>query len=240
MSWKHRSTTRIDVAIDGATKAYSTACKALSSKVIQRKGRTKTRTTTTPQGIITKFEIGSMKSAKYGKIYNKSEVLKKYDKPYIPKFWEGNGMDISEDENVYRYEITLRSKIGNRYDWKRLDDASYIASIARTETKNWFEFYYVGKDKNKHRKSINGDLLAKEKVIKASRAFNAKRAILTLSKEQFFEGEHLASNEVISTYIGRYDLKEWYENKSAKWFNEWERERQVIERSKDIRQAILN
>jgi len=238
----HYSNTRIDAAIDGANKAYVTACYDDTSSRIGRVGKSKIKVTKDNDGQITKYEIGSMASSKYGKIYNKSKVLKKYPKPYIQSFWDSSGLEIKDNEDVYRYEITLRSKYANRYDWQRLDDSAYLASIGRTETKNWFGFFRRKKDKNRAREmrkkieifdwaSFGGVLLPKNIVKKSEPIYCIKIGIKAFTREQYFDG-HRDYEKPIRQAISKYNLEDWYKEKMIYWTKEWNREIRAIKLSK--------
>jgi hypothetical protein len=114
--------------------------------------------------------------------------LEKSNKYYIKKFWERTGLDT---ERVERMELKLRNeaiKMIHNFDWKKLSDFEYLASIFRTyveggyvvnqETGNMkltrgiVDFVEKGTDSNVSRKKriqfINWDYLGGEKLERLS------------------------------------------------------------------------
>lgn len=235
-NWTHRSLTRTDIAIDGEAgqRGFDYSIKGITGRTIKRKGKTRIGLDDIDgQGDAHKIKIGSLKSDKYGKIYCKTDELEQSNKQYISQFWESSG--LNNTDKVWRYEISLRSGIGNNYDWQRLDDLDYLASIVKTETKNWFEFYYMGKDKNKHRvyknasieiidwESIKAELLPKTKATDPSQIHKVK----TLVKNTLYFN-YIGKTSIDTTHIlelvGEYSLHKWLDVRIDFWHDEWDKE----------------
>jgi hypothetical protein len=214
--------------------------------VIKRKGRARWKyETDNKDNSIKKVEIGSMHSDKYGKVYFKIEELPQSDKEYIRQFWQRNGLEVKG--GMPRYEITMRAKVGNNYDWERFDDPQYLASIVRTESKNWCDFYYDGKDKNKHRKykantmqyinwiEIGGDLLEKRRVIRGRTYRRAQQAIKFLA-ELDHKSKDNSDDHARSMYkmIAEFNLGDWFDKKIEYWVSDWDRDKDFEDRTNDL------
>ena len=224
--WEHNSLTRLDIALDGqgATAYTSEIIKSLSTRSkVQIVGKTRIKPSIS-NGKLDWVEIGSRKSNKYGRIYNKTEALVRSNKTYIQNYWKNS--NLKQKEQTWRLEIELKSKQikkGN-YDLWRLNDSNYLASILRTELKGWVSFYTKTKDTNKHRamkkngkelinwESIGGQLLKRAEAKKPSDIFKAKATIKNLLR--FKEVFDLKTPEEL---IEHFDLLEWYDSKVGYW-----------------------
>lgn len=236
LKWIHKSLTRLDIAIDGSS--VKNALKLVNDhdkgNVIGRKGKADFDWKKGHLKNVKSFIIGSAKSEKLATIYKKSDEIKESEKGYIKDFWTKNGLQDIED--TYRFEIRLRSKIANNYDLDRLDQNSYLSSIVRSEIKNWFEFYYCGKDKNKHRtyksgtmewidwENIKGELLPKNKAILKTGIHRAKRLIKDLSYIHHVEGKPLQT-DIIDLLMNEYCLHQWYDTRIDFWIEDFEKEK---------------
>lgn len=235
-NFQHKSLTRLDIAIDGsgAKNGLSLTQRHLKGRIIGRKGKAKIKPSFDPNKNIVDFHIGSTSSEKSGTIYAKSNEIEKSNKTYILDYWEKNNLLYTGD--VKRFEIRLRAKIANEYDWTKMDDSSYLASIVRSETKNWFEFYYKGKDKNKYRtyknktmdwidwKTISGELLPKGDAVAKSGVHRAKRLIKDSYYLNYVKGVKL-NKGCINHCVDEYCLDGWLQSKLDNWYSEWDNEK---------------
>lgn len=236
--WVHKSISRLDISIDGKAgkDAHDLTVKWSKSNVVHRKGKADIDFKMCSNKKVNKIIIGSATSEKQATIYDKSNELSESKKEYIKQFWSINGLaDINE---VYRFEIRLRSKITKHYDLNRLDDPTYLASIVMTETKNWFEFVYKGKDTNKHRmykkgtidwidwSQIKGDLLPKDKAVNRQGIHRAKRLIKDLHYVHYVENKPLPAS-LINQIKDEYCLHRWYDDKIEYWRHEFEKAKKV-------------
>lgn len=234
--WTHKSLTRLDIAIDGKAgdNAKIITKRHLSGRTIGRKGKALLSTSYTSNKTIIRYHVGSPSSEKSATIYNKVDDNKKTGKTYISEAWKING--LKDIEKTDRFEIRMRSKIANNYDWTRLDDSSYLSSVVRTECKNWFEFYYKGRDKNKYRShksgkmewidwsDIAGQLLPKNKAVAKSGVHRAKRIIKDCMYLNYVEGKDVPSG-LIRQLKKEYTLHKWFDTKVPYWHQEWSREK---------------
>ena len=236
-NWKPLSNTRVDIAIDG--KAGDTASRMssrhINGSVVGRKGKAVMTIGYLPNKSIKGFHVGSPNSEKSATIYNKSQDIARTEKQYITSAWKQNNLVVGKAD-VKRFEIRMRAKVANNYDWTRLDDVDYLATIVRTECKNWFEFYYKGKDKNKHRNyknksmewidwnSIRGELLPKNKSVAKSGLHRAKRIIKDSLYMKHVEGKRIDSR-LISELKREYVLHKWFDDRIDSWLAQWEREK---------------
>ena len=229
------SNTRIDISLDGTagTKAKSIVKRHLSGSVIGRKGKALISIGRKRDKTIARFHVGGTKSDKSATIYHKSNDIEQTGKTYISEAWKHNGLESTAD--VERFEIRMKSKVANKYDWTKFDDANYLSSIVRTECKNWFEFYYDGKDKNRYRlyknntmewvdwESIEGKLLPKSKAIAITGMGRAKRIIKDLTYMRYVEKKRVPLR-IIEEMKEDYCLTKWYNDKIDYWQMEWDRE----------------
>jgi hypothetical protein len=247
--WRVVSNTRTDIAIDGAHELMRMCERSFKSRVIKRKGRARWKCESdNKSNAIKKVEIGSMHSDKYGKVYPKVEEVESSGKDYIKQFWKRNGLEVKGD--MPRYEMTMRAKVGNNYDWERFDDPEYLASIMRTESKNWCDFYYDGRDKNKHRKyksstmqyinwtEIGGDLLEKQRVIRAKSYLKAKMSIKFLAEEHYKGSDD--HTKTIYKLLSKYSLEDWYDKKLSYWLDDWTKEQEFEDKIQDLLNLCSN
>lgn len=224
--WNHNSLSRLDLAMDGqAGKSYrSEIIKTFNTRSnVKIVGKTRIKPSFV-NGLLENVEIGSRKSDKYGRIYNKTEELKRSNKTYIRNYWKNS--NLKSDNDIWRLEIEMKSKQfkkGN-YDIWRLNDSSYIASILRTELKGWVSFYRETTDTNKHRamkkntkelinwESIGGRLLERSEAKKPSDIFKAKATVKNLLR--FKEVFGLKTSEELVDF---FELNEWYESRIEYW-----------------------
>lgn len=129
MKWKVKNTSRVDIALDG--RGFFDVWKKYEKGEIDRRGGGKEQIFRLKRNALTGFDIGSRASDKWITCYNKSEEVKRSNKHYISDFWKRSGLDIT---CVERLELKLRNDALKEisFDWRRLDDFEYLASIFRT------------------------------------------------------------------------------------------------------------
>lgn len=132
MRWQVRNTSRVDIALDG--QGFFKIWNMYQEKKICRMGGAQSQVFGKCSGgieIISGFDIGARSSDKWITVYNKTNELKTSNKDYIFNFWERSGLDT---KNVERMELKLRNDALKEinFDWKRMDDFEYLASIFRT------------------------------------------------------------------------------------------------------------
>lgn len=240
MGAKVKSLTRLDIAVDGTNETISIINQWLRGRTIGRKGKASITPRILNSKKIESVIVGSAKSDKQVSIYEKLQEIQKSNKTYITEYWKNSGMDVRGE--VWRTELRMSGKVANGYDWIRLDDPEYLASIVRTEFKNYLEFYYQGKDSNKHRTykkksmeiinfdSIGGKLLDKRENKPPSDVYRAKQTVKNLLRE-----EYLNANKTVDDILREYSLHEWVESKSPYWYEDWQKEKKVRLMTADIR-----
>lgn len=229
---KPRSFSRIDIALDG--RGHLDIYKQWNSGNIDRLGRAKVIEYKEKVGgkdnVVTGVNWGSRGGDKHMTIYSKGNLLERENKGYIVDFWEKNGLinDSSEVENIERMELKLKSKSINKlidFDYKRLNEPEYMASIMRTHFKKWFEFTETGTGNVSRKKrlefinwnSIGGELMDTDSTRPSNEVWSAK---ISIKRLYILAIEGLLSptiDEHISDIIGWYDLESWYERSRDKW-----------------------
>lgn len=142
MEWKVRNVTRLDIAIDGVSvlNVIEQYCRGVYAK----KGKASITLHYTGQRQLQGFDIGKRSSDKWVTGYCKSDELEKSNKHYIKKFWQATGLDLNR--KIERLELKLRNeeikKIAG-FDWRNLDDFTYLSGIFKMLIKNYFEFYDI-------------------------------------------------------------------------------------------------
>lgn len=157
MEWEIRNVQRVDVAIDGGDhlRMWERSDKRKGGDLIRigtRKGA-KFREIYDGDFELETVDVGSTNSDRWLTVYNKTSELKKSNKDYIPQFWEQNGLrDYVEGREVQRLEVKLRNAELLRYesvnedgevrpfDWRRLEDAGYLAGMAKEGCRKLWEF----------------------------------------------------------------------------------------------------
>lgn len=250
-NWSHKSTTRVDIAIDGvgASKYKEMVYKAVNPRSnVLLSG--KTNVSTNYKGNeIQSVTIGSRSSHKYGRVYNKTEELKRSNKAYINQYWVNSSLSIDSQSDVWRIEIELKSKLfkARKYDVWRLNDLGYLASVMRTELNGWLSFYTKTNDTNKYRamkknqkelidwETIGGQLLPKAKAKKPSDIFQAKAYIK--AQKRYLQVFGFSSLEEVAK---EWDLTEWAKSKEPYWHVENEKERERLGCLQSLIETNLN
>jgi len=242
-----KSISQLDIAIDGigAKKYKETFLQSRDRKSnVYMKG--KTFITTSGSGKeTTSLMVGKRGSDKYARLYNKTKEIEYSNKTYISQVWSKSRLKTTED--IYRFEIVLKSKVMANYDIWKLDDSKYLASIFKTETNNWASFYRITKDTNKARAmkankfdlidwdTLGAELLPKAKAKKPTEVYRAKQAIKTILRQNEVFGI-----KTIEGLISEYDLQEWLNSKAAYWAEDWAKEKARLENVKDLLTTNLN
>jgi hypothetical protein len=155
-----------------------------------------------------KMHWGNINSDKYIKIYNKTAEIENNNniKKYITECWRENGM-ITENKSVERFELTLSQKHAKLYDYHKLSDSDYLASIMQTQCKNFFDFEQTYRNHGKKRKrnvtpinfkGFNTVLLAKFRYESKNTLHNEK-VILKQLYFQYLLAEYIASDDYVKT-----------------------------------------
>ncbi|MDX2195704.1 MAG: replication initiation factor domain-containing protein [Cytophagales bacterium] len=180
------------------------------------------------------FTFGKRTSDKYLIVYNKTKELERSNKKYIEKFWLKNGLMA---EIVYRVEIRLTSKVLAQIqltDISMLLDTTYLASLFRTASDNFFHFKKNTGDTNKSREQdvnlipyelLCGELLAKSQRPKTTHRYKAKLTIRKCHfdlnvKENSIDSE-IMLERVIQRNIDEFDLQKWYLASVPTWLKEY-------------------
>lgn len=104
------------------------------------------------------YTIGSKKYQKTAEIYNKTSEIKVSGKDYITEFWNKNGLNIKDKDEVGRFELKLGTRHLKKYKVSSFNDfcdAGYLGKILADEVHNWLKFYQVSlTDIKTHRKDI--------------------------------------------------------------------------------------
>jgi hypothetical protein len=228
--------TRLDIAIDGLNYLIlflnMYAKQPLNDKKVHLKGKAKFDCKNQNHNSMNfeSFTLGTLKSDKQISLYLKSKELEVSNKKYIETFWRENGMT---KDIVYRLELRLQSKsireIEN-FDYKRLNEPYYLASIFKTQTNNYFHFITHTGQKNKTREhtievinfeNLGGELLPKLKRGKTEDRYKAK-LLIHLTQKLLLRGEIPKEKEkhnkkIIKENIARYQLEDWYSVKIEDW-----------------------
>jgi hypothetical protein len=138
MKWSMVNVSRLDIALDG--QGYMDFYQNyVMSEVVEKIGKTDSSERLTSKRKLKTFYIGSRKSDRYITCYDKTKELNdKGHKEYIKKYWERSGLDY---ERVERMELRLTNeaiKLIKDFDYKRLNDFEYIASIFRSACEGGF------------------------------------------------------------------------------------------------------
>lgn len=192
-----------------------------------------------------RFQIGSAKSEKAFSIYCKSAEIEVSNKKYIQRFWERSGATWTESE-VYRCELRMKSKAVDQlvdFEFERLTEPEYLASIFRTHAKNAFEFAYVRPGDSNTRRyetielidydQLGGQLLTKTERAQVTHRYKAKMQ-LHVSSFAILSGtarlEHRESLlDGIISMIGTFDLYDWFVKKAPEWISLYDRSKHNLD-----------
>lgn len=224
-----RSYTRVDIALDST--GFLDLFRSFNSGKIDRLGRAKYSPYFEKRDgkdrVLTGLDWGAKGGDKCMTIYRKSDRIENENKQYISNFWAKNNLDVGEC--VERMELKMKSKAVNQipsFDYKKLDNPSYLASVMRTHMKKWFEFIEPGAS-NVTRAvrvpvidwvSIGGVLLDKDSSSPSNEVWSAKitlKKLYHLSFDGFIDSKY--ANVIISDIVRLYSLDDWYHRRSSCW-----------------------
>jgi hypothetical protein len=230
MNWQMLNQSRIDIAIDGVN------CLKVAKKVRtemnvsgewQKLGKAKLQAFMEgSKGILTGYNVGSMDSSKWITCYDKTKEMEITNKYYIRDMWARAGLDTSK---VERIEMKLRNEAIKQitdFDWTRLDDFEYLASVFRTHCKNFFEFVNVrSREKNTTRKKrmswidwqhIGAVKLPKMSTKQSNEVYRMKMAAKTLYGIYVLTGkDHYV--KLAQEIAENVNCLSWYAERLEKW-----------------------
>lgn len=247
---------RIDIATDVIKHNLIDFIKTYQNSVkIHQKGRKKALTIKSIGKEYKTVYVGSTKSDKFIKIYNKSKELEQSDKPYIPYYWGVNGMDFKNND-VERLELTLKTKQASTININELNNGNYLASLLYTHFRNFFEFKQTykshGKDYTKDCTPLDftdyeTKLLTKYKYIPKHTILPQKIELKRLYINSLIENElskrkqtskyrlpvrdytHLYTfNKPIDRICELYNLHDYFDQKKASWNNEYIKQQSTL------------
>jgi len=236
MNWTVKNNTRLDIALDGYgfMDIFSKCVRGEVRKIGQARPNVYYNSSMKQ---ITGYDLGSKASNKWLTAYNKTKELEVSNKKYIKDFWERTDLQMNQirtekGEPVYqdveRLELKLRNEEIKKiegFDWRRLDDFEYLASIMRTSFVKFFEFIEPSKDSNTTRAkrlkfidwaSIGGVRLEKMSTRKSNEVYGLKVCckqlywlyLQTKEKQYVFNARNIALN---------INCADWYIKKIAHW-----------------------
>lgn len=223
--------TRIDIACDGS--GFMEQYQKLNTGIYQNVGRASHCNYQTSKNILTGFDIGSKRSDKYVTGYLKGKRLVQDNKTYISDYWSKNNLGLPH-EAVERLELKLRNKAIKsikEFDYTRLEDASYLASIYKSQLNGFYQFVKtsdIEKDSNITRANkidvIDWDKLELTKVVKMNKVkkpssvWAAKRYItfgLQMIHAGYYQSKDLFDNEEykrLESVADEYEIKHWFDS----------------------------
>lgn len=224
MGWELRNITRVDIALDGGQP--SQVIKDLWSKKVQKIGTTKSHLHMNYKFELEGFTWGSASSGKYMRCYDKTVELKLSNKGYIRDYWEKTGLDT--ENNIERLELVLKNeaiKSIDEFEWPKLKNIQYLASLMRTHFEGWFEFRDPTTSNNVSRmdvvpyidwESIDAKLLDRAESIPPDEITRTKQACKTVYLLYLATGKVplLNFSRALATSI---EHQEWFKDKREEW-----------------------
>lgn len=223
--------TRIDIACDGS--GFMSQYQKLNQGIYQNVGRAHHCNYQTSKNVLTGFDIGSKRSDKYVTGYLKGKRLVADNKTYISDYWAKNNLTVPFDK-VERLELKMKNKAIKSiasFDYTRLEDSSYLASIYRTQLDGFYQFVKttdIEKDRNVTRAKridvIDWDKIELTKVVKMNKVkkpssiWAAKRYItfgLQMIHAGHYPAKNLFDNEEymrLKAVADEYEITHWFEN----------------------------
>lgn len=227
LNWKVRNITRLDIAMDGVDVI------AMGDRFfrgeIDKKGKSRFAAYFTSKRVLEGYDVGKRSSDKWITCYVKSAELEQSNKTYIRDFWKRSGLT---SDRVERLELKLRNeaiKMIKDFNWERLDDFEYLASIIRTQAKKIFCFVEKSSDTNISRaKLINWcdwDAVG-AKLLETLTARQSDEVYMSKRSCKLLYWYYLASGEQYYLNIARdlalnVNAVEWYIKKKEKWEREF-------------------
>lgn len=189
----------------------------------------------------TGLSFGSNESAARVYLYNKSfELLTVKDKPWIRQLWKNVGLENTKDRNVWRLEISIKSK-GTKFkdkatsslykiDLDKLHVNYDISVIYHTFVKSLFSFIrnrigITNISREPRLQLFNGEPCLNRCVLAADSAGNRTERVLIKQLWQLSEtyrGREIVEDEGISKTLAaelaaNTNLLDWLHDKSQKW-----------------------
>lgn len=223
--------TRIDIACDGI--GFMEQYQKFNRGIYQNVGRSSHCNYQTSKNVITGFDIGSRRSDKYITGYRKGKRLEVDNKTYISDYWTKNNLSIPHDR-VERLELKMKNKAIKSiasFDYTKLEDLSYLASIYKTQLHGFYQFVetsQIQKDKNITRakridvidwESIDLTKVVKmNKIKKPSSIWAAKRYItfgLQMIHAGYYQSNNLFDNDEynrLKKVADEYQITHWFDS----------------------------
>ena len=146
--FEYRNLKRVDLAADGF--GVLEPMRLLKLEKIAQVGRSMVNFTVNGGEGVSSFLVGSRRSDRYCRAYNKNkEIDQSSKKYYIREYWQSNGIDQADFENVERLELVLKGKafaglfpgVTTLEDvFTVLTDPDFIQSAMDAGLKNLYEF----------------------------------------------------------------------------------------------------
>lgn len=248
--WELQHIARLDICIDTTNHNLDQFfVKYLRSDSIRKKGRAELQTKYNSNKELKYLWVGSNKSKKQVKYYNKSKELEIHDKPYIKYFWNQNGLDINS--RVERLELKLMNPLTKGIYINRLTDSNYLASLVQLHWKNFFDFEQTHKENyRKITKDVTPlkltgfetELLLKYKPTRTTSTIEIKKELRRLYIQTQIEKQILSEKtnptgqdyHPLNYFYGslrrlkkRYKLDEYYKSKKPLWSKEYEKNQSI-------------
>lgn len=189
----------------------------------------------------TGLNFGSNESAARAYLYNKSfELLTVKDKPYIRQLWKESGLTDTKDTNVWRLEISIKSKgmafkdkdTGEKYQINKdkLTDTCEIATIFHTFAHSLFSFIknregITNVTREPRIQLFNGEPYLNRCVLESASGGNRTERILIKQLWQMsdtYRGNEIIEDEGIAKLVAMNlasatGLTEWLSKKRDMW-----------------------
>jgi len=230
--WEVRNNTRMDIALDGT--GFMEIFGRYNREEVDKVGRATFTCYKTGNREITGYDIGRKASHKMVGVYPKEKELEKSNKYYIKEFWDSTDLDRSEP--VERLELRLRNEAMKQiqgFDWERLDDFEYLASILRTGMENFAEFVALDGDSNLSRRkriefidweSIGGILLEFCSTRETNEIYRLKLSAKTMYWIYLSTGkEHYL--QLCREIVMNINCLDWFLEKYQWWESEYKAKR---------------
>lgn len=222
--WKFRNPIRVDIAIDGGNFMELMAMSI--TKALHRTGTQLSNVHFDANMNITGFDVGKRDSSKWATCYYKRTELKKSYKSYISDYWERS--QLADQENPERLELKMRKDACQAiegFDWRELENTSYLASCMRTQLGKMWEFTDPAENPNVSRRTkfddiawdeLGGQLLPKLSAIPPGEEWKCKMMCKGLFQIHLVTGQMIYRQmalEVASIiqHIG------WFRENQVRW-----------------------
>lgn len=197
---------------------------------VEMKGRSEAKPFLTTKREMTSLTVGSRKSDKYCRVYNKEkEMGQQTDKPYIRNWWKDNGLEINhEGPPVCRIEVTLKSKIFKRtekFAWQKLRDPKYLVKLFITNIESQLTFYlptHSRTNKCPVVKYLPDDIVFANRLRKTERVESKiqwrKKVAMKGHIEEFVkQGRNLVHFNLAKELATLYELEDYFDTKIDEW-----------------------